>query len=115
MIVGNERDLQGLKLEGDSLKNVTKKVLISPLEGWEGHVMRVFDINVDGYTPKHSHTWPHINYILKGKGILHLDGIDHELEEGSYAYVPGDKVHQFLNRGNEPFSIICIVPEEGEQ
>ena len=115
MIVAHERDAQRLKLEGDSLKNVFKKVLVSPQEGWDGYVMRVFDLDIDGYTPKHSHSWPHINYILKGKGILHLDGIDHEIEEGSYAYVPGNKLHQFLNQGNELFSMICIVPEEGEK
>ena len=115
MIVAHERDVQRLKLEGDSLKNVHKKVLISPQEGWEGYVMRVFDLDVDGYTPKHSHPWPHINYILKGKGTLHLDGIDHEVEAGSYAYVPENKMHQFSNQGNELFSMICIVPEEGDQ
>ena len=115
MIVAHERDVQRLKLEGDSLKNVHKKVLISPKEGWEGYVMRVFDLDVDGYTPKHSHPWPHINYILKGKGTLHLDGVDHEVEAGSYAYVPENKIHQFSNQGNELFSMICIVPEEGDQ
>ena len=115
MIVAHERDVQRLKLEGDSLKNVHKKVLISPKEGWEGYVMRVFDLDVDGYTPKHSHPWPHINYILKGKGTLHLDGVDHNVEAGSYAYVPENKIHQFSNQGNELFSMICIVPEEGDQ
>jgi len=114
MIVAHEKDLQRLKLEGESLKNVYKKVLISPQEGWEGHVLRTFELETDGYSPKHSHSWPHINYILKGKGTLHLDGIDHEVEEGSYAYVPGNKVHQFSNRGNEPFIFICIVTEDGE-
>lgn len=115
MIVAHERDVQRLRLEGDSMKNVHKKVLISPQEGWEGHVMRVFELDVDGYTPKHSHPWPHINYILKGKGTLHLDGIDYEVEAGSYAYVPGNKIHQFINRSNELFSFICIVPEEGDK
>lgn len=115
MIVAHERDVQRLRLEGDSLKNVHKKVLVSPQEGWEGHVMRVFELDVDGYSPRHSHSWPHINYMLKGRGTLHLDGVDHEVEEGSYAYVPENKVHQFSNRGNEPFSFICIVPEEGDK
>ncbi|MDP4160318.1 MAG: cupin domain-containing protein [Bacillota bacterium] len=115
MIVAHEKDIKGLELNGDSMKNVLKKVLISPQEGWEGYVMRVFDLDTDGYTPKHSHPWPHINYILKGKGTLHLDGIDHEIEAGSYAYVPGNKIHQFLNRGTEPLSFICIVPEEGDK
>lgn len=115
MIVAHEKDLKGLEMQGDLVKNVVKKVLISPKEGWEGYVMRVFDIDAGGYTPKHSHLWPHINYVIKGKGILHLDGIDHEVEAGSYAYVPGNKIHQFSNRGEEQLSFICIVPEEGDK
>lgn len=115
MIVAHEKDLQGVKLDGTALKNVVKKVLVSPEEGWEGYVMRVFDLEAEGYSPRHSHPWPHINYILKGKGILHIDGTDHEVEEGSYAYVPGDKLHQFINRGSGVFSFICIVPEEGDK
>ena len=33
MIVAHERDVQRLRLEGHSLKNVHKKVLVSPQEG----------------------------------------------------------------------------------
>ncbi|WP_407310179.1 cupin domain-containing protein [Desulfosporosinus sp. SB140] len=115
MIVAREKDALRIKLEGDTVKNVFKKVLVSPREGWEGYVMRVFDLEADGYTPKHTHAWPHINYIVRGKGILHLDGVDHEVEAGSYAYVPGNALHQFSNRGEELFSMICIVPEEGDK
>ena len=115
MIVAHIKDLPGIKLEGAQLQNVVKKVLISPENGWEGNVMRVFELGEGGYTPKHTHPWPHINYILKGKGSLHLDNQDYPLEAGSFAYVPAEKIHQFKNVGNEPFSFICIVPEEGDK
>ncbi len=52
--------------------------------------------------------------MIKGKGILHINGVDHEVEEGSFAFVPGGSIHQFLNRGEEPFVFICIVSEEGD-
>lgn len=115
MIVAHERDILGTRIDNEQIKNVLKKVLVSPKEGWEGWVMRVFELGKDGYSPRHTHPWPHINYILKGKGILHLDGQDYELEEGSFAYVPGGKLHQFLNRDKDVFSFICIVPEEGDK
>lgn len=115
MIVSHLKEVKGMKMDDPKVKNAIKKVLISPDEGWDGYVMRVFELGEGGYSPKHSHPWPHINYMIKGKGILHIDGKDHEVEEGSFAYVPGDKIHQFLNRGKEPFTFICIVPEEGEQ
>lgn len=115
MIVSHKSNMEGVKLEGEGIKNVNKKVIISPKEGWEGHVMRIFELEEQGHTPRHSHSWPHINYIIKGKGTLHLDGKDYEVEAGSYAYVPADKIHQFSNRGKETFEFICIVPEEGEK
>jgi len=46
---------------------------------------------------------------------LHLDGQDYQLEAGSFAYVPSNKLHQFTNTGNGRFAFICIVPEEGDQ
>lgn len=115
MIVSHLDKLKGLKLDGEELKNVVKKVLVSPNEGWDGYVMRVFELSKGGFSPRHSHPWPHINYMIKGKGILHLDGMDHEVEEGSFAFVPANKVHQFLQRGEENFAFICIVPEEGDK
>jgi len=113
MIVSHKDNVKGVKLEGPQIKDATMKVLVSPKEGWEGHVMRLFQLEVGGHTPRHVHPWPHINYIVSGKGRLHLDGKDIEVEAGSYAYVPEDKLHQFENIGNETFEFICIVPEKG--
>ena len=114
MIVSHKDKVEEITLQGEGIKEATKKVLISPKEGWEGHVMRVFKLKSGGHTPRHTHAWPHINYIIKGKGTLHLDGEDHEVEAGSFAYVPGGKNHQFMNNSNEEFEFMCIVPEEGE-
>jgi len=114
MAIGHERDLLGTRIDNDQIKGAVKKILISPKEGWEGYVMRVFELDEGGFSPRHTHAWPHINYIISGKGILHLDGQDHELEAGSYAYVPGGKLHQFKNADKDKFAFICIVPEEGD-
>ncbi|MTI46433.1 cupin domain-containing protein [Sporosalibacterium faouarense] len=115
MIVSHKRNVNGTKLESPEVKNALMKVLISPKEGWEGHVMRIIELEEGGYSPRHTHPWPHINYIISGKGILHLDGEDNELEAGSFAYVPAGKLHQFKNNGSEKFEFICIVPEEGHK
>lgn len=115
MIVSHVQDIVGNRPTSSELNNVLKKVLISPKEGWEGYVMRLFELGEEGYSPKHTHDWPHINFITGGNGILHLDGTDYELKEGSFAYVPGGKIHQFRNGGTEPFTFICIVPEEGDK
>ena len=114
MIVSHEKKVAALMVKHPDAKDVFRKVLVSPKEGWSDYVMRVFDVGKGGNTPRHSHPWPHINYILKGNGVLFLDGKEYELEEGSFAYIPDEALHQFTNTGDDTFSMICIVPPEGD-
>lgn len=115
MIVGNVKDLENKKIDNPAVKEASIKVLVSPKEGWEGHVMRVLELGEDGYSPKHKHPWPHINYMIEGEGELMIDGKINKVSSGSYAYVPADTLHQFRNVGKKPFKFICIVPEIGHQ
>lgn len=113
MIVGNISTLKGKPITHPEAKGGAMKVLVSPQEGWEGYVMRVVEVEPEGYTPKHQHDWPHINYIIEGDGHLFMDGQMHPVTAGGYAYVPAGTLHQFSNAGKTPFKFICIVPEEG--
>ena len=115
MAVFHEKYVEGVGFDNPAAKAVLKKALVSPKEGWEGTVMRVFEIEEGGYSPKHQHPWYHVNYVVSGNGILHYDGKDYEVEEGSYAYIPENVVHQFKSAGKGPLKFICIVPEEGDK
>jgi len=100
-------------MEGAS--GISKQLLIGAKEGWEDHAMRLFSLKGGGNTPQHKHPWSHINYITKGRGILWVEGKEHDLSPGSIAYLPENTEHQFRNAsGTEEFSFICIVPKEGE-
>lgn len=44
MIVSHKRDILGTRVDNDQIKNAVKKVLISPTQGWEGYVMREFEL-----------------------------------------------------------------------
>lgn len=114
MFIGSIKDLKEIEVKAPGVKNAFKKTLIGPEQGWEGWVMRLFTLKEGGMTPHHSHPWPHINYIISGRGTLSLDGKDTSLGEGSLAYVPSNTKHQFKNDANENFVFICIVPEEGD-
>lgn len=114
-MIGHLNDLEPKVLTSTEVKNASIKVLVSPKEGWEGYVMRVLDVEKEGYTPKHSHPWPHINYVISGEGELFLGGEVTKVTAGSYAYIPGNTLHQFKNVGASTFSFICIVPEEGHK
>lgn len=115
MIIGNINDLEGKTIENPNAKNALMKVLVSPKEGWEGYVMREVEVEKQGYTPKHSHPWPHINYMIDGDGELLIGDKVTKVSKGSFAFVPQNTIHQFRNIGDETFKFICIVPEEGHK
>jgi quercetin dioxygenase-like cupin family protein len=75
-VVGKTADVAAAPMAGAGIEGVMKRVLISPEQGWDGWVMRLFDIDPGGHTPKHAHDWPHINFVASGRGELHLDGED---------------------------------------
>jgi quercetin dioxygenase-like cupin family protein len=113
-VVGNKAGLDARPMAGDGIEGVVKRVLVSPEQGWDGWVMRLFDVDPGGHTPKHSHDWPHINFVASGNGVLFLDGEEHALTPGSYAFVPSNHEHQFRAAPDAPLSFVCIVPEDGD-
>lgn len=115
MFIEHIKNIVKIPVQAPGVSGATKQTLISLAQGWEGWVMRQFDLAPGGHTPRHAHPWPHINYVLGGTGTLFLDGQEHALEVGSVAYVPGGAEHQFQNPGTETLSFICIVPEEGDK
>jgi quercetin dioxygenase-like cupin family protein len=115
MIVGNIFNVEGVKINTPAAKDAVMKVLVSPKEGWEGYVMRELEVGAYGYTPKHSHPWPHINYIIEGEGELLIGEKVNQVKAGGFAYVPSDTIHQFRNVSEKTFKFICIVPEEGHK
>lgn len=113
MFIGNENEVFATAMSHPEVKNASMKVLISPQEGWRDYVMRMVELDRDGYSPRHVHAWPHINYVVEGKGLLHMDGKDSPMEAGAFAYVPAGVLHQYRNAGDSKFRFICIVPKEG--
>ena len=114
-MIGNIDNLIKKEITNPEAKNAFMKVLVAPTDGWNDYVMRVIEVGKDGYTPKHRHHWPHINYVIEGDGELFIDGQCSKVVSGSYAFVPTDALHQFRNIGNSVFKFICIVPKEGHQ
>lgn len=115
MFLSHENDIEKKEYSGANLKNVIKQSLVGPKQGWNGHVMRIFTVLKDGFTPKHSHPWPHINYVISGTGTVYLGGKEYNVTPGSTAYVPSNTVHQFMANADSDLKFICIVPEEGDK
>ncbi|MCP4747534.1 MAG: cupin domain-containing protein [Desulfobacteraceae bacterium] len=115
MIIEHEKNVTAKAAEMPGLKNAAVKSLIGPEQGWSDYVLRVIEVGPEGHTPKHAHPWPHINYMLEGKARLYLNGREHDIRAGSFAYVPEGQEHQFSNNGEGVFRFICIVPKQGHK
>jgi quercetin dioxygenase-like cupin family protein len=115
MIVSDEQKVPAGAIDSPEVRNAAIKVLIGEKEGWADHVLRIIELGPDGHTPRHQHPWPHINYIVEGAGTLLMDGREHPMQTGGYAYVPAGVEHQYQNSGQGKFRFICIVPKEGHQ
>jgi len=114
MTAGHWKDAEPTPMAVEGARGVTRRLLVSPADGWEGWVMRAFEVAPGGHTPRHVHAWPHINVGLEGNGVVTIGGQEHELRPGGYAFVPAGTLHQFSNPGDEPLAFVCIVPTEGD-
>jgi len=111
------KDIKTITFEDNSAyPGVDKQIYIGSRDGSAEIAMRYFSVKPGQSTPYHSHPFPHLVKIEKGKGILlDKDKKETPLEVGKVVYVNDNEMHCFKNAGNEPFDFICVVPDRGEK
>ena len=56
-----------------------------------------------------------MNYVIEGEGALVNEaGKETSLKAGDFALVVPSEKHQYRNKGDMPFKMICGVPKEFE-
>jgi len=98
----------------EGAKGVYKQIPLSAKDGAPTFSFRVFTIEPGGHTPLHQHPFEHMNYVIRGRGVLVAADREHALSEGDFALVLPDERHQFRNAGNSELIVICAVPKEYE-
>lgn len=98
----------------EGAKGIYKQVPLSVKDGVPTFSFRVFTIKSGGHTPFHQHPFEHMNYVIKGRGVLVAAGREHEFTKGDFALVLPDEKHQFRNTGKSDLIVICAVPKEYE-
>ena len=73
--------------------------------------LRVFDLAPGGHTPLHTHAWEHEVFVVKGTGKIALEGRHEPLAEGDAVLVEPNELHQFVNDGETPMRMICVIPK----
>lgn len=57
----------------------------------------------------------HMNYVIDGtEALVNEKGEEKPLKAGDFALVNPDEKHQYRNKGDKPFKMICGVPKEFE-
>ncbi|MEN8251335.1 MAG: cupin domain-containing protein [Bacteroidota bacterium] len=74
------------------------------------------NINIIAKCPNYSNIpIVHMNYVIEGIGALvNKQGEEQPLKAGDFALVNPDEKHQYRNKGDVPFKMICGVPKEFE-
>ena len=95
-------------------KGVDKRVVIGPKEGTPNFVMRIFDLHPGASTAFHAHDWEHEVFVLSGEGALVEEKGETPLKPDDVAFIPPDEKHCLVNKGQDTFRFICVVPLRGE-
>ena len=77
--------------------------------------VRYFEIAPGGSTSYERHQHEHCVVVINGNGEVFLSGIWELIQTGDTVHIPSLAPHQFRNRSNEPFGILCIVDRERDR
>ncbi len=103
------------KVQMEGASGAWRQLPLGSMDGTPVYSYRVFTVEPGGYTPYHQHPYEHMNYIIEGKGALVNDkGEETPLKAGDFALVNPDEKHQYRNKGDQPFKMICGVPKNFE-
>ena len=95
-------------------EGVLKRIVFGPGRFFDDYSVRLFTLPARKIIPVHEHDWPHYLITLDGHGQVVIDGVLHDLPQGSWAHVPADVPHSYGNSGDESFTFLCIVPWRGD-
>jgi len=100
------------EVEMDGAKGASIRWLISQKDGAPNFATRLFEVAPGGFTPYHTHSWEHENFIVSGEGALVTEDGDKPFKAGDVIYVPPQFKHSYKNTGDETLKFLCIIPNE---
>jgi quercetin dioxygenase-like cupin family protein len=99
----------------ESAKGVYKQIPISKENGTPTFSFRVFTIEPEGHTPLHTHPFEHLNYVIKGRGVVVDENREYDVKKGDFVMFLPDEVHHYKNISTSvPLVIIYAVPKDYE-
>jgi len=69
--------------------------------------LRLFSIEVGGYTPLERHAHEHEVFVLRGRVLVKGGDIETIVKAGDVVFIPSNEEHQFRNIGEEKAEFLC--------
>jgi quercetin dioxygenase-like cupin family protein len=94
---------------GPQRPGVTVRRFISRRDKSNNLEVRYFELDPGSVSNFESHNYEHAVLVLRGRGVIHLDGEDHPIQFGDAIFVDSDAVHQFRAADDETLGFMCAV------
>lgn len=107
MYVTSVERVQGHDIDVEGACKVRVKCLLHKDVGAKRLQLRLFTVDVGGYTPLEKHAHEHEVFMLRGKALLRGGGQEVELKPGNVIFISSFEEHQFKNIGDEPVEFLC--------
>jgi quercetin dioxygenase-like cupin family protein len=80
-------------------------------EGSRNFAVRHIEIEPDGYSPYHSHSWEHEIFVLEGSGTAVGGKTVESISVGDLVSIPANEAHQIKNTGEKTLRLLCMIPK----
>ena len=95
------------EMDVEGARGVKVKYLLHEGVGAKRLQLRLFTIDVDGYTPLEKHKHEHELFILSGKALVQGGDTEVAVKEGDIIFIPSWEKHQFKNVGEGKLQFLC--------
>ena len=107
MYVTHVEKVREYAVDREGAYNVKVKYLLHKGVGAKNLQLRLFTIDIDGYTPLEKHAHEHEVFILRGTALLRGENREIVVGPESVVFIPSFEEHQFKNIGDEPVEFLC--------
>ncbi|WP_035773173.1 cupin domain-containing protein [Arthrobacter sp. Br18] len=81
--------------------NIGFRTLLGDTPGTDSFVTGTARLPVGGLLALHRHFPPETYYVLEGRGVVTVSGVEQDVAAGSSVYIRGNAIHGIRNTGSE--------------
>ena len=94
----------------DKAAGVSMRVAIAEEDGAKNSIMRILEVDPEGFTPLHTHDYEHLMFVVRGTGLVTDGTKECRLEKEDVIYVPPGQAHQIRNTGDAELIVVSVLP-----